>query len=48
MEQLDRIDRGMLDMLQQDGRVSNARLAEAFSLSETSCWRGCAGSRKRG
>lgn len=29
----------MLDMLQQDGRVSNARLAEAFSLSETSCWR---------
>jgi DNA-binding Lrp family transcriptional regulator len=24
MEQLDRIDRGMLDMLQQDGRVSNA------------------------
>ncbi|CAG9224643.1 Lrp/AsnC family transcriptional regulator [Burkholderia vietnamiensis] len=39
MKQLDRIDRGMLDMLQQDGRVSNARLAEAFSLSETSCWR---------
>ncbi|MGR3907517.1 Lrp/AsnC family transcriptional regulator [Burkholderia sp. SR8] len=39
MEQLDRIDRGMLDMLQQDGRISNARLAEAFSLSETSCWR---------
>ncbi|AIO42724.1 AsnC family transcriptional regulator [Burkholderia latens] len=39
MEQLDRIDRGMLDMLQQDGRVSNARLAEAFSLSESSCWR---------
>lgn len=39
MAQLDRIDRGMLDMLQQDGRISNARLAEAFSLSETSCWR---------
>ncbi|AOI97915.1 MULTISPECIES: Lrp/AsnC family transcriptional regulator [Burkholderia] len=39
MEPLDKIDRGMLDMLQQDGRVSNARLAEAFSLSETSCWR---------
>ncbi|MBR8142868.1 Lrp/AsnC family transcriptional regulator [Burkholderia sp. AU19243] len=39
MEQLDRIDRGMLDMLQQDGRVSNTRLAEAFSLSESSCWR---------
>ncbi|MDN7905088.1 Lrp/AsnC family transcriptional regulator [Burkholderia diffusa] len=39
MESLDKIDRGMLDMLQQDGRVSNARLAEAFSLSETSCWR---------
>ncbi|MBJ9623566.1 Lrp/AsnC family transcriptional regulator [Burkholderia multivorans] len=39
MEQLDKIDRGMLDMLQRDGRVSNARLAEAFSLSETSCWR---------
>ncbi|KAB0651133.1 Lrp/AsnC family transcriptional regulator [Burkholderia diffusa] len=39
MEPLDKIDRGILDMLQQDGRVSNARLAEAFSLSETSCWR---------
>lgn len=39
MEKLDNIDLGILDQLQRDGRVSNARLAELFSLSETSCWR---------
>lgn len=39
MEKLDNIDLGILDQLQRDGRVSNAKLAELFSLSETSCWR---------
>lgn len=39
MERLDHIDLGMLDQLQQDGRVSNAKLAKLFSLSDTSCWR---------
>ncbi|MCP1171510.1 Lrp/AsnC family transcriptional regulator [Ralstonia chuxiongensis] len=39
MEALDAIDLGLLDQLQQDGRVSNAKLAERFSLSEASCWR---------
>jgi len=39
MEELDSIDLGLLDQLQRDGRVSNAKLAERFSLSEASCWR---------
>ncbi|MXN80091.1 AsnC family transcriptional regulator [Burkholderia sp. 4701] len=39
METLDKIDAGILDQLQQDGRISNAKLAERFSLSEASCWR---------
>nr|WP_269203811.1 Lrp/AsnC family transcriptional regulator [Chromobacterium paludis] len=28
-----------MDLLQQDGRLSNAKLAEQVSLSETPCWR---------
>jgi DNA-binding Lrp family transcriptional regulator len=39
MEALDKTDLGLLDQLQQDGRISNAKLAEQFSLSEASCWR---------
>jgi len=39
MDKLDHIDLGILDQLQRDGRVANARLAECFSLSEASCWR---------
>ncbi|SDC57239.1 Lrp/AsnC family transcriptional regulator [Paraburkholderia lycopersici] len=39
MEKLDSIDRGILDQLQRDGRISNSKLAVLFSLSETSCWR---------
>lgn len=29
----------MLSLLQEDGRMSNARLAEHLGLSETPCWR---------
>jgi len=32
---LDRIDRRILDALQQDGRISNLKLAEAVALSPT-------------
>lgn len=38
-EQLDNIDLSILQHLQQDGRLSNARLAEKLALSETPCWR---------
>jgi Lrp/AsnC family transcriptional regulator, leucine-responsive regulatory protein len=36
---LDDDDRAILRALQADGRLSNARLAERISLSETPCWR---------
>ncbi|HNI82767.1 MAG TPA: Lrp/AsnC family transcriptional regulator [Rhodocyclaceae bacterium] len=36
---LDEVDRTVLRLLQGDGRMSNARLAETLSLSETPCWR---------
>ncbi|MDN0083637.1 Lrp/AsnC family transcriptional regulator [Crenobacter sp. SG2305] len=36
---LDDTDRALLSLLQQDGRLSNAKLAEQLSLSETPCWR---------
>jgi Lrp/AsnC family leucine-responsive transcriptional regulator len=36
---LDRIDRDILALDQRDGRISNARLAEAVGLSETPCAR---------
>ncbi|MDR7305977.1 Lrp/AsnC family transcriptional regulator [Rhodoferax saidenbachensis] len=39
MDGLDKIDLAILAKLQQDGRLPNAKLAEAFSLSEASCWR---------
>lgn len=38
-EQLDEVDLGILRLLQQDGRMSNARLAEQLMLSETPVWR---------
>ncbi len=37
--QLDRHDRQMLDVLQQDGRISNQDLAERIGLSASSCLR---------
>lgn len=38
-EGLDRVDLAMLGLLQQDGRLSNAKIAEQLALSETPCWR---------
>ncbi len=37
--ELDRYDRNMLDVLQQDGRISNQDLAERIGLSPSSCLR---------
>ncbi|MDC7713697.1 Lrp/AsnC family transcriptional regulator [Vogesella sp. LYT5W] len=39
MTALDKMDVAIADRLQQDGRLSNARLAEQLALSEASCWR---------
>ena len=39
MSDLDKIDRAILAAIQQDGRISNARLAESVGLSETPCAR---------
>ena len=39
MNDLDKIDRAILNALQADGRLSNARLAELVGLSETPCAR---------
>ena len=39
MELLDKVDAEILDRLQRDGRLSNAKLAEQLALSETPCWR---------
>ncbi len=39
MAQIDKINAEILDLLQTDGRMSNARLAEHLSMSETPCWR---------
>lgn len=36
---LDKTDMRLLAQLQKSGRLSNAKLAEALSLSETPCWR---------
>ncbi|MDE2050708.1 MAG: winged helix-turn-helix transcriptional regulator, partial [Gammaproteobacteria bacterium] len=36
---LDRYDRAILRLLQQDARVTNARLASEVSLSESACLR---------
>jgi DNA-binding Lrp family transcriptional regulator len=39
MTELDKVDLAIADKLQQDGRLSNAKLAEQFAMSEASCWR---------
>lgn len=36
---LDEVDRTILRLLQEDGSLSNAKLAERLSLSVTPCWR---------
>lgn len=35
LQDIDRIDRRILDVMQKDGRISNLKLAEAVSLSPT-------------
>ena len=39
MKQLDEKDVAVLRLLQEDGRMANAKLAERLSMSEASCWR---------
>ncbi|WP_018150947.1 Lrp/AsnC family transcriptional regulator [Leeia oryzae] len=39
MDAIDKVDIAIADRLQQDGRLSNAKLAEQLSMSEASCWR---------
>ena len=39
MMNLDRLDRQILHVLQQDGRISNQDLAERIGLSSSSCLR---------
>lgn len=36
---LDSVDLAILREIQADGRISNAKLSERLSLSETPCWR---------
>lgn len=39
MKPLDKTDRQILTHLQNDGRLTNAKLASMLALSETPCWR---------
>lgn len=39
MPDIDATDARILSLLQADGRMSNARLAETLGMSETPCWR---------
>ena len=39
MNDLDDFDIILLSILQQDGRISNVKLAKQLSLSEAPCWR---------
>ncbi len=37
--ELDTMDYALLGLVQEDGRISNVKVAEALALSETPCWR---------
>lgn len=39
MHQLDKTDREILKRMQEDGRLSNAKLSAELTMSETPCWR---------
>jgi DNA-binding Lrp family transcriptional regulator len=39
MVKIDRVDIGIMERLQRDGRLTNAKLAVELSISETPCWR---------
>lgn len=38
-KELDVIDYALLALVQENGRISNVKVAEALTLSETPCWR---------
>ena len=38
---IDSVDRKILNLLQGDGRISNAELAERIHLSPSACHRAC-------
>lgn len=39
MPDIDAVNANILELLQNDGRMTNARLAEHLGMSETPCWR---------
>ena len=39
MPEIDGVNAELLTLLQDDGRMTNAKLAERIGMSETSCWR---------
>lgn len=39
MPEIDAVSARILTLLQEDGRMTNARLAETLGMSETPCWR---------
>lgn len=39
MSDIDKVDSNILERLQQDGRLTNAKLAVELNLSESPCWR---------
>lgn len=39
MTQIDGVNAQILNLLQSDGRMTNAKLADHLSMSETPCWR---------
>ncbi|MGG7566729.1 Lrp/AsnC family transcriptional regulator [Rhodovulum sp. DZ06] len=39
MTEIDAVNAELLELLQGDGRMSNARLSERLGMSETPCWR---------
>ncbi|MEP3234045.1 MAG: Lrp/AsnC family transcriptional regulator [Hyphomicrobiales bacterium] len=39
MFEIDATNAHILDLLQQDGRMTNAKLAEQLQMTETPCWR---------
>ncbi|MCA0998270.1 MULTISPECIES: Lrp/AsnC family transcriptional regulator [Roseobacteraceae] len=39
MPEIDGVNAALLNLLQDDGRMTNAKLAESLGMSETPCWR---------
>ena len=45
--EIDRFDRQIMQVLQQDGRISNQDLADRIGLSPSPCRAACARSKRR-